>query len=297
MPRRVPSTLFVLTLVALAVGSIVSCRRKEAPAPAVATPSLTLNHDKAPVGSPLEITYKFAVAPDARFDQDYRVMMHVVDADDQLIWTDDHLPPVPTSQWKPGQTIEYTRTLFIPVYPYIGETSLQMGLYSTTTQKRLPMSGEDTGQRAYKVGRLQLRPQTENLFTVFKDGFHHTEVAARNASVEWQWTKKQATIAFKNPKKDAVCYLDVDNPGVFNEPQQVKVSIGGKTLDDFQVKPKQQILRKFSIKADQLGAAEMAELQISVDKTFVPAVLTAGASNDPRELGVRVFHAFVEPAQ
>ena len=151
-----------------------------------------------------------------------------------------------------------------------------MGLYSTTTQKRLPLSGEDTGQRAYKVGRLQLRPQTENLFTVFKDGFHHTEVAERNASVEWQWTKKQATIAFKNPKKDSVCYLDVDNPGVFTEPQQVKVSIGGQTLDDFQLKPKQQLLRKFSIKAAQLGNAELAEIQITVDKTFVPATLTAG---------------------
>ena len=34
----------------------------------------------------------------------------------------------------------------------------------------------------------------------------------------------------------------------------------------------------------------MAELVISVDKTFVPAVLVAG-SKDPRELGVRVFHA------
>jgi hypothetical protein len=294
-PRRALTSSVLLVL--LATTSAGACRHKEAPAPPVATPSLTLNHDKAPVGSPLELTYKFVVANDAHFDQDYRVMMHVVDADDQLIWTDDHNPPVPTTQWKPGQTVEYTRTLFVPVYPYIGEVSLQMGLYSTATQKRLPLSGEDTGQRAYKVARLQLRPQTENLFTVFKDGFHHTEVAARNASVEWQWTKKQATIAFKNPKKDSVCYLDVDNPGVFNEPQQVKVTIGGQTLDDFQVQPKQQLLRKFAIKADQLGTAEMAELQITVDKTFVPAVLTAGASNDPRELGVRVFHAFVEPVQ
>ena len=38
----------------------------------------------------------------------------------------------------------------------------------------------------------------------------------------------------------------------------------------------------------------MAELVISVDKTFVPAVVNA-SSKDPRELGVRVFHAFVDP--
>ena len=61
--------------------------------------------------------------------------------------------------------------------------------------------------------------------------------------------------------------------------------------------PKKQLLRKIPIKAAQLGTGELAEVQIGVDKTFVPATLTAGASKDPRELGVRVFHAFIEPAR
>ena len=39
----------------------------------------------------------------------------------------------------------------------------------------------------------------------------------------------------------------------------------------------------------------MAELRIDVDKTYVPALLPASNSRDPRELGIRVFHAFVEP--
>ena len=39
----------------------------------------------------------------------------------------------------------------------------------------------------------------------------------------------------------------------------------------------------------------MAELRIVVDKTFVPALTPEAASKDPRELGVRVFHAFVDP--
>ena len=51
-------------------------------------------------------------------------MLHVVDADDELMWTDDHDPPTPTTQWKPGQTIEYTRTVFVPIYPYVGEAGL-----------------------------------------------------------------------------------------------------------------------------------------------------------------------------
>jgi hypothetical protein len=284
-----------LAALVLTTSAVTACRRKEPPAPPVATPSLTLSHDKAPLGSPIDIHYKFVVANDAHFAEDYRVMVHVVDSDEQLIFAFDHSPPVPLTQWKPGQTVEYTKTVFIPIYPYVGEASIQMGLYSTTSQKRLPLAGPDTGQRAYKVARIQLQPQTENVFTVFKDGWHPAEVAEHNATVEWQWTKKDATLSFKNPKKDCLFYLDVDNPGsVFNEAQQVQVSLGGQVVDQFTLEPKQPELRKIALKAAQLGSGDVVELVISVDKTYVPAVITT-SSKDPRELGVRVFHAFVDP--
>ena len=53
-------------------------------------------------------------------------------------------------------------------------------------------------------------------------------IAEHNATVEWQWTKQSATLAFKNPKKDCLFYLDVDHPpNVFPEPQQVQVSTNG----------------------------------------------------------------------
>jgi hypothetical protein len=276
-------------------GGLTACRRKEAPAPAVATPSVSLNHDKAPLGSPIDVTYKFVVASDAHFAEDYRVLVHVVDADDELIFAFDHNPPVPTSQWKPGQTIEYTKTVFIPIYPYVGEASIQVGLHSTVNQKRLPLAGADVGQRAYKVARIQLQPQTENVFTVFKDGWHPAEVAEHNATVEWQWTKKAATVTFKNPKKDSVFYFDVDNPGsVFNEPQQVRITMNGQVVDEFTLQPKQPELRKIPLKANQLGTGDVSELVVTVDKTYVPAVVNS-SSKDPRELGVRVFHAFVDP--
>jgi len=45
----------------------------------------------------------------------------------------------------------------------------------------------------------------------------------------------------------------------------------------------------------QMGTEDMAELRIVVDKTFIPAQISNGVSKDPRELGVRVFHAFVDP--
>ena len=295
MIQRSLRTCVALGLAVLASGGLSGCRRKEAPAPPMATPSVSLNHDKTPLGSPIDITYKFVVANDATFTEDLRVMVHVVDADEELIFAFDHNPPIPTTQWKPGQTVEYTKTVFVPIYPYVGEATIQLGLHSTTTQKRVALTGTDAGQRAYKVAKIQLQPQTENVFTVFKDGWHPGEVAEHNATVEWQWTKKEATLSFKNPKKDCVFYLDVDNPGsVFTEAQRVTVTLGGAVVDEFTLQPKQPDLRKVPLKAAQLGTGEVAELVISVDKTYVPAVLVAG-SKDPRELGVRVFHAYVDP--
>src|SRR5579859_792725 len=95
-----PSMKYALTTlaVALTVFSLAACRHKDTDAPPVATPSLTLNRERAPLGSPLEMTYKFVVANDAKFDEDYRVMVHVMDADDVMIWADDHNPSVPTRQ-------------------------------------------------------------------------------------------------------------------------------------------------------------------------------------------------------
>jgi hypothetical protein len=292
-PRR--SIALGFAALVIVMSGLAACRRKEVPAPPVATPSVSLSHDKAPLGSPIDITYKFVVAADAHFAEDYRVMVHVVDADEELIFAFDHNPPKPTSQWMPGETVEYTKTVFVPIYPYVGEASIQVGLHSTMNQKRLPLAGEDVGQRAYKVARLQLQPQTENVFTVFKDGWHPAEVAEHNATVEWQWTKKAATVTFKNPKKDSLFYFDVDNPGsVFNEPQQVRITMGNQIVDEFTLQPKQPELRKIPLKADQLGAGDVSEVVVTVDKTYVPAVVTS-SSKDPRELGVRVFHAFVDP--
>jgi hypothetical protein len=286
-----------MTVVALAVvAATAGCRRKEPPTPPVATPSVTLSHDRVPLGSPLDITYRFEVAADAPpFAEDYRVFVGVVDPDEELMWTDDHNPEIPTSQWKPGQKLEYTRTVFVPVYPYVGDASIHMGLYSPTTKKRLSLSGQDVGQHAYRVAKLQLLPQTENVFTVFKEGWHGPETPPDNTTVEWQWTKKAGTLAFRNPKKDSLFYLDLDNPSMtFPEGQHVQVTLGNTVISDFTLPPDKRALYKIPLPAVQLGSEDMAELKIAVDKTFVPALQPGATNKDPRELGVRVFHAFVE---
>lgn len=267
-----------------------ACGGETESAPPVATPTVTLGKDKAAIGSPLKITYKFQVAEGATFDRDYQVFVHVIEPDGERLWQDDHAPQVPTSKWTPGQTVEYTRTVFVPNYPYIGDANIRVGLYDPASGTRLPLNAQEVGRREYLVGKLNLLPQSENIFLIYKEGWHPSEVDPSNATSEWQWTKGTATISFRNPRRDATFYLDGDaRPDLFNPPQQVTVKVAGQTIATFAADSRDRVLRTFPITAAQFGTGDMAEIVIEVDRTFAPG------GGDTRELGIRVFHAFIEP--
>ena len=280
----------LMCLVALAVAA--GCSRGDDTEPPVATPALTLNHNRVPIGSPLKMTYSFQVADDAKFDGDYSVFVHVLDPDGERLWGDDHTPSIPTSQWKPGQKVEYTRTVFVPNYPYIGEAQVRVGLYLPQSGKRLPLNAQESSRREYVLGKFQLLPQSENIFLIYKDGWHPAEVAADNPASEWQWTKKTATLSFRNPRKDAVFYLEYDaRIDLFTPPQQVTIRLGDQTIGTFAADSKERKLMTFPITAAQLGSGDMASIVIDIDRTFTPS----NTGGDTRELGIRVFHAFVDP--
>lgn len=279
----------------LALFGCVACGPPTDTAAPVATPVVTLARPDAVVGGPIEMRYRWAVAPDAPpFPADGWVFVHFLDADGELLWTDDHEPPAGTAAWKPGMTVEYTRTVFAPKLPYVGELQIEAGLFSRGTGQRLPLQAVALGNRAYDVGRLNLQLPGEALLVVFKEGWHPTEQAEGSAR-EWQWSKGSATLAFRNPKRDAVLYLDVDRAGGFQEQQAVSVRLGEAVVDTFLLGPGEALLRKVPLTAAQLGSGDATEVQIAVDRTFIPSALPGSGSRDGRELGIRVFRAFVEP--
>lgn len=286
-----------MATVSMAVAAAAACGGKSESEPAFARPEFRINKPRVALGSPVQMTYRFtreAGSPPATPDR--RVFVHFVDANGELMWTDDHDPAVPTSQWREGQPVEYTRTAFIPIYPYLGEARVLVGLHDPADNRRLVLNGEDAGQRAYQVGTVELLAQSENVFLVFKEGWHPAEVAEANPAVEWQWTRKEALLSFRNPRRDATFYLDADaRPDHFTEPQQVTVSIGDQVIDQFQLTTRDRVLRTVPISAAQFGAADMVDMKIAVSHTFVPATTPGYGGKDTRELGLRVFHAFVEP--
>ena len=103
-------------------------------------------------------------------------------------------------------------------------------------------------------------------------------------------------MSFRNPRRDVTLYLDYDSRADLfaDQPQTVTVYAGDQAVTSFPANSTAQSLQRIPISAAQLGAGEMTDVKIEVDKTFEPATLPNGGS-DRRELGIRVFHVFVEP--
>jgi hypothetical protein len=278
----------------LLTGTNLGCSRDKAVVSRPITPSVSFNKPRAPIGSPVEITYRFEVGPDSEpIPKDYHVFVHFLDSHDSLLFTDDHTPPEPTGSWKPGSTHEYTRTLFIPLYPYLGTASVKIGLYVPETAERLGLSGQDDGNLGYQVAQIQLLDQKENIFLVYKEGWHQLESQPENRNVEWQWTKKEAVCSFRNPKKDATLFLEADtNAEAVSAPMQVVVWIGQNEVASFPVEGREPVLKKIPIPASALGSEDWVDLRLVTSESFVPSAKNLGT--DDRELGLRVYHLYVD---
>jgi len=143
---------------------------------------------------------------------------------------------------------------------------------------------------------MELLPQTENIFLVYKDGWHSPESSPQNPTLERTWTKKDALVSFKNPKKDIVVYLEADtNYKAFDQPPVLTMAVAGKTGVVVPIPNSEVFLEKVKIKAQDLGNDEWVDLRLAMNESFVPKV--KGVNNhDERELGLLVYHLYVGEA-
>jgi hypothetical protein len=272
-----------------------ACRRRKPAEVNDIVPSFTISRPRAPLGSAVEITYSWNVEPSAKkLGKDYKALVHFLDQHGVPLFDDDHMPTPPTSTWEPGKSYSYTLTKFIPIYPYVGEAEVRMGLYRD--RERAALKGEDTGMQEYKVGKIDLLPQTENIFLVYKEGWHNPESRTDNPGLEVTWTKKDALVSFKNPKKDVIVYLEADtNYKAFDAPPVLTAAVAGKTGLVIPIESSEIFLKKIRVKAAELGSDEWVDLRLSMNQSFVPKLKGVNTTDD-RELGLMVYHLYVGEA-
>ena len=142
----------------------------------------------------------------------------------------------------------------------------------------------NTGGNQRPIDRLLYRHAL-----IYTGGWYPEETSPEST---WRWTHQTATLAFQNPKADATFYLEyAARPDIFADaPQTVTVSVGDQVLQSFVADAAGRRRRRIPLPGTALGNEDIAEIRITVDRTFVPANRVVG-SHDTRELGIQVYHA------
>lgn len=263
---------------------------------ALITPEVKLSDTEPHLGYPLEISYQWMIGPRVTpLQKDYTVFVHFLDQEGKLLFTDDHTPPLPTSQWESGGRVEYERTLFLPLTPIMGEIEIRVGLYDIESGAKLTLAGKDKkGSKAYLVGRIKILPEDLNSLPVYKEGWYDPEVVSDDVTKEWIWSQKEAEVAFVNPRRDAILYFHAQSPAAdLGSPQQITLYLNNEPLDSWQCTSSGVFLRKIAIKKERLGQDNWIDIRIEVDKIFIP--FEHGKGEDKRELGVRIYNLLLKP--
>jgi hypothetical protein len=285
--------LIIFSVILMIALSLTGCKKQ-----GEITPSVTFKKQVATMGSVLKASYSFAIPAGAKVpDYDGTIFVHFVDSDGNIAFTDDHNPDKGTSQWKPGETIKYDRTIFVPSEILPGAYAIRIGIYDVAQKHdRIPLKGKEIRDRAYEIAHLTIRPPLWELVK-YDQGWHELERSAEDPFIQWRWTKKEALAHLLNPLTTTNFYFEMEaNPNLFTPPEiTVTLKINDKDFDQITLTKAEKISKIFTITKEQLGSERYITFQIITDKTFVPKQISTNKDvKDERELGIKVYKIILD---
>jgi hypothetical protein len=283
MKRRIPLTLVLAGLIFFVS---FSCQKKAQ----VKGIDLTVAFSDKTLTDNLmtDMQYQWKTTPDfMKLSRDYTVYVHFWHGNN-LLFQDDHVPPVPTSQWEPGKDYSYQRRIYIPAFidefdpEFKGEETLKLvvGFYN-------PYDRSGESKRDILIKKLKVLPPPPDVpEIIYESGWYDLEVDPDAILKQWRWTAREARCVLDNPHRDAFLVIR----GAVNKDklpdQKVIFKINDLTLDEFI--PSETVFEKsYEIKKELLGDKDEFYLVITTDQTFVPTKIYPG-SKDERELGLQV---------
>jgi hypothetical protein len=254
-----------------------------------ATPELNLP-DSVPLGEPLAMEWTWT--PGAEFAApvaDYKVFVHLIGPQGNILVQDDHFPAEPTSQWQAGTAVQYSRWLYVPELE-VEYVDVVVGLYDR--EERAEVQGENGWSGAVTVHRLAIRADDMTGIPVYMSGWHPLEEVSEPEPMKWRWTEDAAKAVFTNPMSDAVLHLSAHAP--FDEigAQTVVVRVGETEMARIQVGDADRFTERIDIPAAVMGEGEWVELTLEVAPVLVPKELDANSTDD-RKLGLQVFMLYL----
>lgn len=100
-----------------------------------------------------EITYRWKSL--GKMDKDYVVFVHFTDDKNRILFQQDHMPPIPTSRWSPGDIINESYTIKIPENVN-GTIDIGIGWWYPPTGKRLKIENIKTQDNKIVIGKIKI---------------------------------------------------------------------------------------------------------------------------------------------
>jgi hypothetical protein len=244
----------------------------------------------------VKMNYEFDVKDEfAGLDDDYRLFVHFWRLKTkEMLLQDDHTPGKPFSQWKTGDSVKYSRVVFIPEFldefdiDFEGyeEIRLTVGLYKPNEEKE---AKSILYQKVLNIESASLNAPE----LVYDEGWNQPEHNPRIANPKeqsWRWTKKTAVCIVQNPRKESLLIIrgGVDKAKIAD--QKVIFRINHQVLEEF-IPETAKFAKEYIIAPEKMGSEDEFKLVIETDKTFIPSELDEKV-NDDRELGVQIFFLY-----
>jgi hypothetical protein len=241
-----------------------------------------------PWSAPFEIAYTWE--PGEEFDsegRDYLVFLHFVDDSGVVVAQDDHEPPVPTSQWRPGQPIEYRRWFRFIDRLEVEHVDVVAGLYDEAG--RVAMRGFERRPDYPKLARLDIRLEDETGAPLRGGGWYELERSPSSGEL-WHWMSEDATAVFSNPRRDSILHMEASAPvPLLGHPQRVQVYLHDVEIADFTIDSDDRLRWQFPVAAADFGDDDFIEFRIHAETSVVPSEVLPD-SDLTRRLGLKVFY-------
>jgi hypothetical protein len=285
------TNIFCFALLVSLISVSLGCGTKATPSVEVL---LQLDRSTVPLGGPNEALVRFTTLENyERLEGDYRVLLHFLGDDDNVLWEESHDLPLPVSTWRSGQAIEYVHRVHVPMYPYVGNVAVGISLLSEHSGEAVPLVGSKPTKWVYRAAELTLEPQEATSFLEHEDGWFPWEFS-NDGSERWRWMGARAVLSFLNPRTDVALVMEFEGrPILLGTKQTLSLNSGERVLAQVDLDSNERHTLKTIISKGDLTDDDSVRLILHVDPTFVPAEY-GDSIGDRRELGIRVFYSFVE---
>ncbi len=278
--------IFVALLVLGVVLLTPACSKKKGKATIPLSLELSFDPPELKDASIVKMVYKWKPGPNFSLKGDYWVFVHFTDEKKNMYFQDDHKPPVPVSQWKPGQTITYERTVVLPEFFDIIDreyfkVKVTIGVWNPSTKESY-----DVFVKQYAI---KINPMAEEIpFVNYKDGWYEEESNPEGTQI-WRWASKTAICEVENPHKKVKIFIKGSYNSKATPDQKVRIYVNDHLLDEI---TEPEFTKVYEVSPELLGEGDVFIIKLESDKEFVPAQVFKG-SKDTRSLAVLVNKIFV----